>query len=167
MVLLKNHGDTLPFALEMGGGKGPTVAVIGQSVTDTERYLTGNYDGPLCQGKSQCFPTIAEEVSRLNAHGRTLNTSAVASASERESAVALATESDLVVLVVDNAKDGGGEGHDRYTVGLSEAQIQLCEAILKTNKTTVSWYVGGDGDDGDDGDGDGGGGALGYGDMCV
>ena len=167
MVLLKNEGNTLPFSVEMRGGKGPTVAVIGQSVTDTERYLTGNYDGPLCREKSHCFPTIAEEISRLNANGQTLNTSDVASPSDRQSAVELASKSDFVVLVVDNAKDGGGEGHDRYTVGLSEAQIQLCEAILKTNKTTVSWYVGGDGDDGDDGDGDGGGGALGYGDMCV
>lgn len=32
-------------------------------------------------------------------------------------------DADYVVMVVDNAHDGGGEGHDRYTISLSEDQV--------------------------------------------
>lgn len=49
----------------------------------------------------------------------------------------------MVVLVVDNARDGGGEGHDRYTIGLSLEQTKLCESVLALGKPTVLVLVNG------------------------
>ena len=52
-------------------------------------------------------------------------------------AAAAAKSADAVVLVVDNFRDGGGEGHDRYTIGLSSDQISLANAVIAANKKTV------------------------------
>ena len=138
MVLLRNEQSTLPFKA------GSSIAVIGQAVNNTESFLTGNYDGPLC-AKKPCFPTILSEVVRLNAAagGKTTGTTEVQDDEQRAAAASMAKASDAVVLVVDNARDGGGEGHDRYTVGLSEPQIALCEAVLAAGKPTVLVMVNG------------------------
>jgi beta-glucosidase-like glycosyl hydrolase len=121
MVLLKNSGSALPFA------KGKHVAVIGQNVNSTQA-LTGNYDGPLCpKGGAACFPSIAQAVESLNGAG---SVTVVTSITNTADAVAAAKAADQVVLVVDNAKDGGGEGHDRQTISLSSAQVSLCDAVL-------------------------------------
>lgn len=42
-----------------------------------------------------------------------------------------------MILVVDNAKDGGGEGHDRYNISLSAPQIALANAVIAANPSTV------------------------------
>jgi hypothetical protein len=47
MTLLKNDHATLPFKT------GTTVAVLGQAVNDTCKYLTGNYDGPMNESQVQ------------------------------------------------------------------------------------------------------------------
>jgi beta-glucosidase len=48
-----------------------------------------------------------------------------------------------VICIVDNAKDGGGEGHDRYTIGLSAPQILLANAVIQANPNTVLVLVNG------------------------
>lgn len=134
MVLLKNQGDILPFAWSK------KTAVIGQSVSNTAAY-TGNYDGPLCpKGGASCFPSIAQAVQTRC--GKT-PVSVVTSITDTADAVTAAQAADQVVLVVDNAKDGGGEGHDRTTIGLSTQQIALCEAVLKVGKPTVLVLING------------------------
>ena len=45
--------------------------------------------------------------------------------------------------MIDNAHDGGGEGHDRYTVSLSANQISLCEGVLALKKPTVLVMING------------------------
>ena len=50
--------------------------------------------------------------------------------SNTQAAVTAASVADQVVLVLDNAKDGGGEGHDRETIALSADQIKLAEAVI-------------------------------------
>jgi len=131
MVLLKQ--GPLPFK------KGKNVAVIGQSVTNTGA-MTGNYDGPLCPtGGSSCFPNIAEAVNASNVGG----TTTVVDSTDVTKATAAAKSADQVILVVDNARDGGGEGHDRYTIALSDAQITLANAVIGANPNTVLVLVNG------------------------
>ena len=125
MTLLKK--GPLPFA------PGKSVAVIGQAVSDMDA-MTGNYDGPLCpQGGSKCFPSIGEAVTAANKGG----TTTVVAGVDATKAAAAAKSADAVVLVVDNFRDGGGEGHDRYTIGLSSDQISLANAVIAANKKTV------------------------------
>ena len=64
-------------------------------------------------------------------------TTTVVAGVEVEPAVAAAKAADAVVLAVDNFRDGGGEGHDRYTIALSSAQLELANAVIKANKNTV------------------------------
>ena len=132
MTLLKQ--GPLPFAV------GKSMAVIGQSASNTDA-MTGNYDGPLCPqgGKSaSCFPSLGEAITTANKGG---STTVVASTGNEgvdvTKAVAAAKAADAVVLVVDNFRDGGGEGHDRYTIALSAPQIALAEAVIAANKNTV------------------------------
>lgn len=135
-----NAAGPLPFPK----GSGKTIAVIGQAVNNTG-MLTGNYDGPLCpKGGTSCWPTVYEWIAKLHSSapggGKVVGTTDVRDPAK---AVAAATEADFVVLMVDNAKDGGGEGHDRYTVGLSADQLATCEAVLALGKPTVLVLVNG------------------------
>ena len=51
---------------------------------------------------------------------------------------ATAQGADFVVLVVDNAKDGGAEGLDRETIGLSAAQKEVrCHCGLGTARSSA------------------------------
>lgn len=132
MTLLKNEGATLPFK------PGQTVCVTGQAVNDTVSFLTGNYNGPM--NKSQ-VAGIYEEVARINAAsgGRTLSPVGIDGAH----VAAACAPADSIVLVVDNAHDGGGEGHDRYTINLSDAQVALSHAVFALSKPTALVLVSG------------------------
>ena len=131
MVLLKK--GPLPFV------KGKRVAVIGQSAEDT-MAMTGNYDGPLCpKGGAACFPNIAQAIGTANIGGQTV----VVASTNTTLAVAAAKAADAVVLVVDNFKDGGGEGHDRYTISLSDSQKALASAVIGANRNCVLVLVNG------------------------
>ena len=135
MVLLKNKADLLPF----DESKVKSVAVIGQSVDDTNA-LTGNYDGPLCaKGGADCFPSICKAVEALGVTAQCITDI------KSPDIETVASRADGVILVVDNAKDGGGEGHDRYTISLSQDQIQLSQTVLKAarEKTAMVMVNGG------------------------
>lgn len=58
-----------------------------------------------------CFPSIIDEVGRINnaSGGSITSTTKLDSASVN----AAIEGADHVIMVVDNARDGGGEGHDR------------------------------------------------------
>jgi beta-glucosidase len=58
-------------------------------------------------------------------------------------AAAAAKAADHVVLVVDNARDGGGEGHDRELISLSANQIALANAVIAANPNTVLVLING------------------------
>ena len=97
--------------------------------------LQGNYDGPLCAaGGASCFPSLGQAVATMNAGGKT---TVVTDIKDIQSAVAAAKAADFVILAVDNFKDGGGEGHDRYTIALSSEQLTLANAVLAVNKNAV------------------------------
>jgi hypothetical protein len=88
--------------------------------------------------KSQ-VPGIYAEVARLNAGGRTFSPPGINGAS----VAAACAHADAIVLVVDNAHDGGTEGQDRYNISLSAAQIALSKAVLALGKKTVLVLVNG------------------------
>jgi len=125
MVLLKNS-DVLPTK------KGQKVAVIGQAADSLESML-GNYNGQICPDKSyNCFPSIFSEVSRING-----DATALVASTDVTNATAAAKAADFLVLVIDNYKDGGGEGSDRYTIGLEDSQKSMVDAVLQLKKPTV------------------------------
>jgi hypothetical protein len=64
--------------------------------------------------------SIFEEVRRLNVGGRTFSATG-----QPVDVAAQCRSADAIVLVVDNALDGGGEGHDRYTIGARTASLHL------------------------------------------
>ena len=131
MTLLKK--GPLPFA------PGKSIAVIGRAVNDTNS-LTGNYDGPLCAGGgAKCFPSIGEAFATANHGGSTVVVASV----DKVKAAAAAKAADAVILVVDNFHDGGGEGHDRYTIGLAADQLVLANEVIAANKNTVLVTVNG------------------------
>jgi hypothetical protein len=131
MVLLKND-NVLPAK------KGQKVAVIGQSA-DNIGALLGNYNGPICvDGKYDCFPSIYHEIVRINGGSVTLETDL-----DTTKAANAARDAEFVVIVVDNARDGGGEGHDRDTISLEAKQLAMAKAVLALKKPTVLVLVNG------------------------
>ena len=89
----------------------------------------GNYIGPICpDGTYDCVQTIYEAIAELNSKG---TTTLVDDPAKVDDGVAAAKDADVVVLLASNAKDGGGEGHDRYTIGLASDQEAFAQAILK------------------------------------
>eukprot|EP00755_Sulcionema_specki_P029901 Sspe_Gene.93162::Locus_65868_Transcript_2_2_Confidence_0.667_Length_2346::g.93162::m.93162 len=124
MTLLKNEGGLLPFA------KGKKVAVIGTSANSSTDIL-GNYNGPLCPGGHfDCVPTIFQKVREVGGGETTVVELDWKDAKNVAKAVAAAEEADFVVLIASNAKDGGGESHDRYTISLESSQMALAQAVL-------------------------------------
>jgi len=125
MVLLKK--GPLPFA------KGKRIAVIGGAAFNTGD-MTGNYDGPLCpNGGSSCFPNILQAINATNtlAGGATIKYDG----HDAAEAAAAAKSAEQVVMVIDNARDGGGEGQDRYTIHLSADQLAVAQ-VAHTNTPT-------------------------------
>jgi len=118
--------------------KGQKVAVTGTSA-DSTGDLLGNYNGPICPGGGYaCYPTIYQEVSRVSGGDVTKVTS-----TDPDAAVAAAKSADFVVLVASNAKDGGGEGHDRDGIALDSKQLAVMNAVLAVQKNAVLVLVNG------------------------
>jgi beta-glucosidase-like glycosyl hydrolase len=134
IVLLKNAKSVLPLTV------GKKIALIGQNADDT-MSLTGNYDGRLCpKGGASCWPSIYKQASAMNTGG---TVSLVTDIKDSSKAVAAAKAADYVVMIIDNAKDGGGEGHDRDTISLSSDQMSTAVALVGVGKPLVLVMVNG------------------------
>lgn len=121
MVLLKNEKNTLPFA------KGKSLAVMGRAVSDGKSIL-GNYVGPICKDKRfDCFDTLCEGFTKANSGGKTACYDDV---NDIDGAAKAAKDAETVVLVIDNAYNGGGEGHDRYNISLEDHQQAYANAVV-------------------------------------
>ena len=135
MVLLKNDAKLLPFK------RGHTVAVIGRAADDAGA-LTGNYDGPLCpKGGASCWPSVCGGLAPFTASGSVA--ACHTNVSDVGGAVAAAKSAQQVVLLIDNAKDGGGEGQDRHTISLATDQQALCDAVLQVRPDAALVIVNG------------------------
>ncbi|EDQ84789.1 uncharacterized protein MONBRDRAFT_39142 [Monosiga brevicollis MX1] len=127
MTLLKNDGQTLPFAT------GKKVAVIGKSSNSAEDIL-GNYVGPICpSGAFDCVQTLYQGVAAANQGGATTLSDDVA---DINTAIQLAMDADQVVLTISNYGQAG-EGKDRTYIGLDTDQQELVAAVLKVGKPTA------------------------------
>eukprot|EP00051_Salpingoeca_urceolata_P002804 m.52925 g.52925 ORF g.52925 m.52925 type:complete len:788 (-) comp12339_c0_seq2:25-2388(-) len=167
LVLLRNtplaNKQTQPSAptaaasplLPLSLGKGKTLAVIGPAANDTYR-MVGNYYGCTTGAWGKLSPnctikTVLEGVQDAFQDA----TVAYTQGCEQESssttgfadAVALAKQSDVVIMALGlrNCEGGQGhggancesEGHDRDILGLPGVQQQLLEKVMEANSNVV------------------------------
>lgn len=134
MVLLQNHDNLLPLK------RGLNIALIGTDA-DSGEDLLGNYNGPICSdGKYDCVSTIKDQLTALNTAG---SVTTLTDISDPPTVTAAAKAGDVVVFVASNAKDGGGEGHDRYNISLAADQMAAAEAALAAGKPLVLVLING------------------------
>ena len=128
MVLLKNAGaGALPLA------RGKRLAVIGPHFRATDA-LVGNYLGQLCDDDTtNCVQTPLAALTAANAGGTTASAQGCAINSTDRSgfaaAVALATDSDAVVLMLGIDGSIEGESNDRRSIDLPATQHALASAV--------------------------------------
>jgi beta-D-xylosidase 4 len=140
MVLLKND-KTLPLK------KGIKLAVIGP-FANTQEALVGNYLGQLCADNSlSCVTTPFQAFSNFNVGGTTQMVNGCNITTNYtngfQQAVALAKQSDAVVLVMGIDGTIEGESHDRTSIDLPTVQHQLAAAIAALNIPTVLILING------------------------
>jgi beta-glucosidase len=135
-VLLENRKSVLP--LDLKGVK--TVAVIGPLADDTRSAL----------GEWNLVGRVEDTISPLEGLRSGLKGRGVevrfaqgcpawkSDSSGIESAVTLAEESDLVILVVGEPYDVTGESRNRTRLGLPGSQMELLRRISQTGTTTVT-----------------------------
>lgn len=166
-VLLKNTGETLPFA---GATTGKTVAL--GHVDSLNGFQSGSYSGPtavnttFAQALAEHTGSAASAVTAgsntpflssnlavfpnvLDANGTAITTSRCANSPCNPVADAATTEyqisqADNVVVVVGHRNDDGGEGTDRSTVVMPRKQAELIRDSIaplaqKYGKKIVVW----------------------------
>eukprot|EP00943_MAST-04B_sp_MAST-4B-sp1_P002064 g2064.t1 len=140
MVLLKNEDNALP--LKNVPSLSSTIAVIGPNGNATETLL-GNYEGDpeykisvfegLCKVYAKCsFESACDNV----ACGNTSKFAAVAD---------LASNSDVVVLVIGLDQTQESEGHDRTVITLPGEQEALLNVVAAASKNKIHVVVMGGG----------------------
>ena len=132
IVLLKNDNGALPLA-----PRGGTIAVTGplaQSADDMLGSWSGAGRGEDCvtflSGIRAAFPTRGV----MHAPGSKID---AASAQDIAAAVAIARQSDVVLLCAGESRAMSGEASCRGEPGLPEAQQELARALLATGKPLI------------------------------
>lgn len=101
----------------------------------------GNYNGPICKGGGfRCVRTVFQEMRKLNEDGVTTLSDNMTNI---KSAVEAARNSDYVIAVISNEKDGGTEGMDRVRIGLTSLEVALLDGLLETKKPLILVLVNG------------------------
>ncbi|MES2095981.1 MAG: glycoside hydrolase family 3 N-terminal domain-containing protein [Pseudomonadota bacterium] len=132
VVLLRNEGNLLPLA------KTGKIALIGPAVSQK-----GDYPGPWAS-----FPDIESCVTIEAGFRAALGDKAKLTVTrgsdyeapldgELDRAVRLATESDVVVLVLGESASMSGEAQARVDIGIPAPQLALAEAVAATGKPVV------------------------------
>lgn len=135
-VLLKNDGGALPIKV------GKKVAVLGpQGVTRSGLLSDYAADQQCFGGDDHCIVTIAEGIAAANAGGLTSSAQGVEVNSDKTDgiapALALAQDSDVIVLVLGNDKSQEHEGIDRSDTALLGRQESFAHSVLALGKPTV------------------------------
>jgi beta-glucosidase len=137
IVMLKNDNAILPL-----GGKAKRIAVIGSLATDTQSQL----------GSWRARGDKAEVVSLLDGIKSGANKGAVVdyaagidpdNPNALQEAVALARNSDIIVLVTGEDYDLSGEARSRSDVSLPQEQQILTDAILAVDRPVIVALTGG------------------------
>ncbi|WP_296942987.1 beta-glucosidase BglX [uncultured Massilia sp.] len=133
LVLLKNEGQALPFAKDVG-----SLAVIGP-LADARRDLEGGW---IVQSDPQRVVSILDGIRGQVAPGMRLVVAkgcdvACTDTSGFAEAVAAAGRADAVLLVVGESWDMSGEAKSRADLGLPGRQAALFDALAATGKPVV------------------------------
>jgi len=137
LVLLKNEGKTLPFAV------GKKVAVVGPHGNATEDML-GNYYGQICMSSRSDFSCIVSPflaIGQANSGGNTVYAKGCDvksnSTSGFQDAITAATNADYVVMILGTDTSVEDETRDRTSVTLPGVQGEFSKKILSLGKPTV------------------------------
>jgi beta-glucosidase len=125
MCLLKNHGHLLPLDKNV-----KRIAVIGPNANVVQ---TGDYTGHQASLDTPEYG-IFEQVKKIVSPGTQVQFN---DGQDIGDAVALATNSDVVILGLGENSRISGEGHDRSNLDLPGNQEQLLEAIVATGVPVV------------------------------
>ncbi len=127
-VLLKNSGATLPITPQSG-----TVALIGAAALAINDH---SWYGPAGLDKPRTEPLLSALLSRMGSGQRLLFSEAFAdpcgqSFKDKDDALRVAREADLVVLVLAEDCLAFGEGVSRAALGFSGVQQDLLDALAE------------------------------------
>lgn len=131
MVLLKNENQTLPIS------SGKNIAVIGY-LAELKRDLLGSWKAA---GEWDQMSTIHEEIRKANTGG-TVSYNMGCGFYDRdpvylEESISLASQSDIVVMVMGEPWYWSGEAASRTSISLPVVQTELIRAITKLDKPVV------------------------------
>ena len=129
MVLVQNEGGVLPLKAAT------SLAIVGPHANAT-RALLGNYLGQQCPGgygDVACLRGVGQEIAARNAGGAVtiapIPVQDAPVAGELEAAVAAAAAADTVVLAMGLDTSVEREAHDRSTLELPGAQMELVRKV--------------------------------------
>ena len=131
-VLLKNEG-VLPFADDV-----KKIALIGPFADNHD--ILGFW---ACRGKNEESITVAEGIKKLLPEANITVVKGCSDewddfdTSEFDNAVAVAKNSDVVVLCLGEPQDYSGEGNSRSDISLHKVQVQLAKAVIESNPNTA------------------------------
>jgi beta-glucosidase len=133
IVLLKNDRNALPLAKTLR-----TIAVIGSLASDSGAAL-GNWSAV---GRAEDAVSVLTGIRRAVSPGTRVLHARGASPINTDTtgiveAVRIATEADVVVLVLGEAPSQSAEAESRADIGLPGAQLRLAQAIVATGKPVV------------------------------
>ena len=138
LVLLSNEQNLLPLSADNLPAESARIAVIGGLADDKLTQLgswraQGKTDDvvSLLAGLQDGAPDGVEVNFAAGADTKSLDEDAV------KSAVSLANESDLTILVIGEDFDLSGEARSRADISLPESQKVLAEAIFDTGKPVI------------------------------
>jgi beta-glucosidase len=122
LVLLKNDGDVLPLAKNIG-----TLAIVGP-LADSREDMLGSWRA---HGKAEEAVSLLEGVrAKVTAQTKIV----VSDGSNIEDAVSKARSADFVLLVLGEKGSESGEANSRVSLDLPGNQQQLLEAVMATGK---------------------------------
>ena len=139
MVLLKNDGSALPLSKATAT---TSVAIIGPNGNATDTLL-GNYEG-VPQYKISVFEAMRREYPKCSFESGCDNVACMNTTNFADAAT-LASQSDVVVLVIGLDQTQESEGHDRTKISLPGEQEALINVVASASKNKFHIVVMGGG----------------------
>lgn len=133
-VLLKNSGATLPLTADSG-----TVALIGAAALSINDH---SWYGPAKLDKPRTEPLLSALLSRISGRQKLLFSEGFAdpcglSFKDKDDAIRIAQEADVVVLLLAEDCTVSGEGVSRAGLGFSGVQQEMLDALSAVGKPIV------------------------------
>jgi hypothetical protein len=142
MVLLKNKRNVLPLS------SSSKVAVVGP-LADAKKVLIGNYYGEICPNETfGCVTSPLQAIEKVVGSAHVQYAAGLADVSDNRTsgipaAVSAAKSSDVTILFIGLDTSIEREGHDRHSITLPGAQLQLAEELQATGTPLVVVLING------------------------